>query len=361
MVNQPDRWNSGHRARKRPSARWRKLRASWRDTLLLLREFGGPLILFVLAMVGGGALYRWLADSTSQPMDSLAEAVYLVLSLTFLQSLGDFPDVWYLQIFYFAMPLVGISILAQGLADFGVLFFNRRARGKEWEMAVASTFDNHIVLIGLGHLGFRVLTQLYNMEQEVVVVEHNPSAELVTQAQAMNVPVIPGDGKQEAALEAAGIRKARTIVVCTQNDSMNLQIAFKARRLHGNINVVLRVFDYDFAQTVYEKFGFRAMSATGMSAPIFAAAAAGVDITRPITVEGEALSLASLQLQPPSLLIGCSVAQLEQLYDVSVVLLRRNHESDFHPSGDRMLSDLDVVAILGGPEQISHLSNDNRG
>jgi voltage-gated potassium channel len=360
-VNRFYRLAGTHRNRSRKSTRWRKIRASWRDTLLLIREFGSPLLLFVLAMVGGGLLYRGLAAGTPDSIGSPAEAVYLVLSLTFLQSLGDFPGVWYLQLFYFVMPLIGISILAQGLADFGVLFFNRRARGKEWEMAVASTFSNHIVLIGLGHLGFRVLTQLHNLDQDVVVIEHNPSAELVSHAQAMNAPVLAGDGKQPESLKAAGIDKARAIIVCTQNDSMNLQIAFRARRLNPQIDVVLRIFDYDFAQTVYEQFGFRAMSATGMSAPIFAAAAAGVDITRPITVEGETLSLASFELQPPSRLIGCSVAQLEQMHDVSVVLLRRNHESDFHPAGDRLLAGSDVLAVLGGPEQISQLSNDNRG
>jgi voltage-gated potassium channel len=342
------------------SARWRSVRASWRDTLLLLREFGLPLLFFVLAMVGGGLLYGRLAELAQQPVDSTAAAVYLVISLTFLQSFGEFPDVWYLQIFYFLMPVIGIGILAQGLADFGVMFFNRRERGKEWAMAVASTFNNHVVLIGLGHLGFRVMNHLYNMAQDVVVVELKTKAELVAQAKAMKIPVLQEDGKEEAALEAAGLRKARAIVVCTQNDSLNLQIAFKARRINPDICVVLRIFDYEFARTLEAKFGFRAMSATGMSAPLFAAAATGVDITQPIIVEGEALSLASLELQQPSRLIGRTVAEVEQAYNVSVVLLRHDHESDFHPPGELILANDSVLAVLGGPEQISRLADDNR-
>ena len=282
-----------------------------------------------------------------------------MLALTFLQPLGDFPNHWYLQIFYFLMPIIGISILAQGLADFGLLFFNRRARRKEWEMAVASTFNNHIVLIGLGHLGFRVMKNLHELNQDVIVIELNPNADLVAAAKSLGVPVIQDDGVRPEALESAGIQKARAIVLCTQNDSMNLQIAFKARRYNPDIRVVARIFDDDFAWTLREQFGFQTMSATGMAGPTFAAAAAGVDITRPITVEGETFSLARLDIAPSSSLIGCSMAEIEQKYDVSVVLLRHDGESDFHPSGERCLAANDVMGVLAGPSQISRLAKAN--
>ncbi len=340
------------------STRMRKLRANWRDTVVLLREFGWPLLLFALAMVGGGLLYFSLARSSGQPLSGRVEAIYLVLSLTFLQSLGEFPDIWTLQLFYFVMPLIGIGILAQGLADFGILFFNRRARGKEWEMAVASTYNNHIVLIGLGHLGFRVLTQLQQLGKDVVVIEIEGRAELVTQARDMSTTVLQDDGSHLPALEAAGVARARTIVVCTQNDSLNLQIAFKARKLNPDIKVILRIFDFDFASALEEQFGFRALSATGMSAPIFAAAAAEVDITQPITVEGKALSLASVTLGANCRILDSTLTDVEQTYGVSVVLLRRNHTSEFHPNGDHCLVDGDVMAVLGGQDDIRRLVND---
>ncbi len=342
------------------SQRWRKIRASWRDTLLLLREFAWPLFLFILAMVGGGLLYFALSQFANQPVNSRTEAVYLILSLTFLQPLGDFPTQWYLQLFYFLMPVIGISILAQGLTDFGVLFFNRHARSKEWEMAVASTFNNHIVLIGLGHLGFRVMKNLHELHQDVVVIELNPNADLVAAAKSLGVPVIQEDGKRPEALESARIKKARTIVLCTQNDSMNLQIAFKARRLNPDIRVVARIFDDDFAWTLREEFGFEAMSATGIAGPSFAASAAGVDITPPISVEGETFSLARLKIAENSDLVSLSMAEIEQNYDVSVVLHRQNQESDFHPAGDVCLAADDFLAVLAGPTQITRLVEDNK-
>lgn len=313
-----------------------------------------------MIIVGGGLLYYALARQAGEPVDTPAEAIYLALGLAFFQSSGDFPHIWYLQLFYFALPVVGLGILAAGLADFGTLLFNRRARRREWEMAVASTLSRHLVLIGLGHLGFRVMQTLVENGQNVVVIEQEPKANLLDQARRMGVPVIVDDGRRLEALEGAGTGRARSILLCTQNDVLNLQIAFMAQRLNPDIEVVVRIFDDQFAADVTRKFGFRALSATGLAAPAFASAASGADITRPITIEGQGFSLSSLTVGRSSLLAGLPVGTVERDYDVSVVLLRRNGVSEFHPAAERQLADGDVVAVLGGPEPLGRIARANR-
>jgi len=345
---------------------WRKsrpIRAVWRDTLLLVRQFMLPLTFFIITMLAAGILYHNLAQEVGEPLGSsdLGEALYHVMGMTFFQPMGDeLPDDFRLEIFYFMMPVFGLIVLALGLTDFGILFFNRSQRSKEWEMAVASTFQNHIVLVGLGHLGFRVAQVLHETYRDVVIIEKNPADELITRTQAMGYPVIVGDARREEELLGANIAKARAIIICTQNDSVNLQIAFNAKKRNANLNVVIRIFDDEFGQTIQEQFGFRAMSATGMSAPVFATAAAGVDITRPITIEGESLSLAKLDIPQRSRLAGMSMSEIEQSYDLSIVFLRRNGESDFHPAAERRLETADTIAIFGGQKQIARLVDDSR-
>lgn len=343
---------------------WRRrrtrFRAALRDTFLLIREFWGLLLLFSLVIIGSGLLYYELAARAGEAIKSQAEAIYLTLLMTFLQSASNFPRTWYLQLFYFVMPGVGLGILAQGLADFGVLLFNRRSRTKEWEMAVASTFSNHVVVVGLGHLGYRVVQYLCEIEPDIVVIESNPQADLLLTVRALGVSVIEEDGTREMALRAAGVQRARAIVLCTQNDAANLKMALKARTLNPHIRVIIRIFDDDFAHALEDQFGFRAFSAAAQAAPVFAAAAAGVDITRPITVEGQALSLARLDIHPRSDLVGMLVERIEEDFDVSVVLLRHQQDSDLHPAGDLQVAAGDTIAVLGGPAQISRLVNQNR-
>jgi voltage-gated potassium channel len=324
-----------------------------------LREFRWALFSFLVAIVGGGILFDFLYNFAGHPTLNIFESIYDVLLLTFLQPNLTFPKEWFLEIFYFAMPVIGIIIFAQGIADFGAMLFNRRTRSKEWEMAVASTFNRHIVVIGLGHLGYRVVHNLHGLNQEIVVIEHNPKADLVARVKELDIPVIQEDASRDTALEAAGIKRAQAVVICTQNDSLNLQIALKSRRLNSNIRIVIRIFDADFAEALREQFGFTAFSATNMAAPAFASAAAGVEMTNPLTIEGKVLSLARLALPIPSPLANLTVGDLETHYNVSVVLLRRNSESDLHPAPNIQLMPGDALGVLGAPAEISLLVKDN--
>jgi Trk K+ transport system NAD-binding subunit len=339
---------------------WRQWKAGWRDTLILLKEFRSPLLIFAVALVGGGLAYAAIAKLAGAPVHSLAEAIYIVLTAAFLQPVGEFPKHLGLQIFHFIMPLIGIIILAQGLADFGSLLFNRRARSKEWEMAVASTMNNHIVLIGLGHLGYRVAQRLHEMGENVVVVEINPGSHTTIAARDMGIPIIHADARHPGSLEAANIKDARTIILASQDDAMNLQIALRARSLNPDIQVVIRIFDEDFAHSLQDQFGFTALSATEMAAPVFAAAASGADVTNPISIEGQQLSLARLKILPSSNLADKTVGFVEDNYHLNIILLRHDHQSEMHPTDTLPLHAGDTLAVLGGPEQLSRLMQDNQ-
>jgi Trk K+ transport system NAD-binding subunit len=342
------------------SQRLRQWKAGWRDTVILLKEFQWPLFFFTLTVVGGGVLYALIGEMVGEPVPSLAEAIYVVLTAVFLQPAGEFPRYLGLQLFHFVMPVVGLVILAQGLADFGGLLFNRRARNKEWEMAVASTMNNHIVLIGLGHLGYRVTQRLHEMGESVVVVELNLGTHTTVAARELGIPVIHGDARHAGSLEGANIKHARTIILASQDDAMNLQIALKARTLNPDIQVVIRIFDEDFAHSLQEQFGFTALSATEMAAPVFAAAAAGADVTNPISIEGQQLSLARLTIPRSSVLANKTVGYVEDNYHLNIILLRHDHQSEMHPTDTRPLNAGDTLAVLGGPEQLSRLMQDNQ-
>jgi Trk K+ transport system NAD-binding subunit len=338
----------------------RQWKAGWRDTIILLKEFQGPLLLFTVAVVGGGFAYAAIADVAGEPVQSVSAAIYVVLTAAFLQPVGDFPKYFGLQLFHFLMPVVGLIILAQGLADFGSLLFNRRARSREWEMAVASTMNKHVVLVGLGHLGYRVAQRLSEMGENVAAIELNPDLHTAVAARGMGIPVIQADARVPGALEAANIKDARTIILATQHDAMNLQIALKARSLNPDIQVVIRIFDEDFAHSLHEQFGFIALSATEMAAPVFAAAAAGADVTNPISIEGQQLSLARLTLPATSSLVNKSVGYVEDNYHLNIIVLRHDHQSEMHPTDARPLHAGDTLAVLGGPEELSHLMQDNQ-
>ncbi|MBK3631128.1 NAD-binding protein, partial [Streptomyces sp. MBT49] len=109
----------------------------------------------------------------------------------------------------------------------------------------------HVVLLGLGKIGTRVLTRLRELNIPVVCVEAGPEARGLAVARRLRVPVVLGDVTQEGVLEAAKIHRAHALLAVTSSDTTNLEAALYARSLRPDLRVVLRLYDDDFATAVY--------------------------------------------------------------------------------------------------------------
>ena len=348
---------------KRPARRFHRLRnfqATVRDTLVLINEFKFTLIAFSTVVFATGWLYYRLTLMSGDSTYSYPEAVFTILAMIFLQANTAFPDDWYRQIFFFVMPIVGLALITRG-ADFALLLFNRRLRKGEWQVAIASTYSDHVVLVGLGHLGFRVARELRNLGDEVIVIERDPQADLLEAAQAMDILVIQGEATKMETLQAANIEKASAIILCTSDDSANLQIGIKAHKLNDKAKVLVRVFNEEFAEEIQEHFGFsQAFSASALAAPAIAGAANESDVSSPISLAGRALSLARFVIKKNSTLIGMTVDQVENAFDGTIVLLERGKQVDLHPHNDLALVEGDHFAIFGEPKALNKISRANR-
>ena len=96
-----------------------------------------------------------------------------------------------------------------------------------------------------------------------------------------------------------------------------------------------------------------------VAAPVFAASASGMDVTNPISVEGQLLSLARITVLEDSEIADKTVGYVEGNYHLSIVLIRHDHQSEMHPNDNSIINVGDTLAVLGGPDQLHHLMHDN--
>lgn len=312
-------------------------------------------------MLAAALLYRVLAQ-WAQPADptvhvpSIGEAVYLMLSMILLQASVQFPDTWYLEVFFFVMPVVGLALLGTGVANLGVLLFNKSTRGREWEAALASTLSNHVIVVGLGKLGFRLVQQFLELGQDVVAMELDPAKPFIPLVRQMGVPVIITDARRSDSLIAAGIDRARSIVCCTQDDLANLDVALDARERQPQIKIVLRMFDADLARKVERGFGIHTVfSMSTLAAPAFAAAATQAQIDYSFHVDGRLLHVTQIKVEGGSPLAGKTIEEFERRYDVTVVLHRQQEESHMHPHSNEVLNVGDSLIILATLEALGQV------
>ena len=139
-----------------------------------------------------------------------------------------------------AYPVIGFILLGEGVVRLSLLMVSRRRGEKEWMLVMASTCRDHVILCGLGHLGFRIMEQLRLGGMEVVCIERNGEGRLVAEAKAMGVPVLAEDMTDDRSLLGAGVHHARTIIAATNNDVANLEVVLDARRVNPRIRVMLR-------------------------------------------------------------------------------------------------------------------------
>jgi Trk K+ transport system NAD-binding subunit len=182
---------------------------------------------------------------------------------------------------------------------------------------------DHIVVVGLGNVGTRVLTALHEYGVELVAVDHREQARGVQVARDLGVPVLVGDATQEGILRAAYVQHCRALMVLSTNDVANLETALLGRALAADLRVVLRLFDGDFANRVERAFGLTiSRSVSYLAAPTFAAAMTGREVLDTIPVKRRVLLVAELAVGAGCALEGQGVGTLNRPHEARLLAIR---------------------------------------
>jgi Trk K+ transport system NAD-binding subunit len=209
--------------------------------------------------------------------------------------------------------------------------------------------SEHIVLVGLGTVGTRVLRQLTDLGLEVVAIDRRSDARGAEVAEQLGVPLIVGDAGREETLRAASIENCKALVVLSTDDVTNLKAALNARSVRADIRVVLRLFDSDFAIRVQKAFDINiSRSVSRLVAPAFAAAMLDRDVVVTIPVDRHALLVASVQVLGGSAMEGRVLRSADKPLSVRVIGLSAPETEwvDWTPDLDHRLAAGDRILVV---------------
>lgn len=335
----------------------RMLRAQWRDMIVLLGESGSALLLFFGLVLGGSLLfYFFYTHPASGAKISYGEALYGTFALLFFQDALAFPHQWYLQILYFIIPILGLIVVADGVIRFGVALTNKKERGQKWQIAMASTYTKHIIVCGLGKIGYRVLLELLNYDRDVVAIEIDPQGRFVEKVKSLGVPVILADARRTENLIKAGIENADAVIPCTNDELANLDIGLDARELNPDVKVVLRMYDPDLARRVEKGFGIHtAFSSSALAAPIFAAASMRIDVKSSFYAGDRLLYIGEVAIKPGAPIEDWTIETLESELDLSVISYIQDGATRLHPDPDLRITAGCCILALASLETLHHL------
>lgn len=260
--------------------RWfSRLAAAWREEPLALRV----LVLSLCAMIPLTvavfyALSRSLVDALFLTVTNLHGEVVLP------EEAG--PEIKLYEVLLMILGSITLATLYSMLTDYLVGSRLRKLLGSR-----PMPERGHVVVVGMGNIGLRVVRELTAVGVPVVAIDGDADRPFLADVRS-SATVVIGDARLNETLLRAGIAGARAVVAATDDDAVNLGIGLAARQASPRIRTIVRLFDADFARKVEKTLGIdKALSTSRIAAPTFVASALYPGVVKAFLVNDRLLVL----------------------------------------------------------------------
>jgi voltage-gated potassium channel Kch len=277
----------------------------------------------VLLLGGYGDVFGGLED------DPVPGWVYFVSLLITLISL------------LFVLGVVGI--IADNLLSARFSFLQRRPPMPK---------QGHVVMVGFGRVGKQVATWLQAFRQPFVVLTD------VTDNLALfpKIPIIVGNPIQQ--IRHANIETAKSLVVVTDDQILNLEVALTAQALNRQqkqpLQLVIRSYNQRFSASLAALIpNARVMAASALAAEAFVGSAFGENVLSLFRLNDQTILVTEFLVEAGDTLVGKLLSQVSYGYGVVPIFYERSserrtldHSDSLMPSETWMLKAGDRLIVL---------------
>ncbi|BAX93825.1 potassium channel protein [Mycobacterium shigaense] len=315
-------------------------------------------IVAVLAvLIGSTVLLRFCF----QPHATMTwvDALYFSTETIATVGYGDFSflsqPTW-LRLFSIMLMFAGLTTTAVMVAFIADVLISRRFASTAGRRR-ARHLRNHVIVVGLGSFGSRVIADLNAAGYEVVAIELDENNRYLSTAAELEVPVVFGDATLRQTLAAARVDQARAVAVLTHDDMVNIEIGIVLREMLGprvmpkvtrpDVPIVLRIFDRTLGGAVAERFGFDTVRSTvELAAPWFIGAAMGLQVLGTFSVGQRYFMVGGMHVAAGSELDGLRMFEMSTQTRV-IAITRDDSAVQLHPRRDARLRAGDTVYLVG--------------
>ncbi|BCB80249.1 hypothetical protein Pflav_066590 [Phytohabitans flavus] len=250
------------------------------------------------------------------------QAVYSTLLTTVTGSDVDLEESLGVQLIQIVLTLAGLALVPLITAVVVDAIVNARLALNAGRLRMPR--EDHVVVVGVGNVGTRIIRHLHELGIEVVAIDKDPSARGAPIARQLGVPLIIGDASLEVVLRAASVGTCQALVVVSTDDVSNLQAALNGRAIRPDVRVVMRLFDGDLAYRIQKAFNIgTSRSVSYLAAPAFVGALMNRDVIATIPVDRHVLLVSEVVVARGSILDGGSIGDASRPGEVRVIALAK--------------------------------------
>lgn len=256
-----------------------------------------------------------------------------------LEQIGVIP--WWLQLFSLGLSLAGTTfvgvlyaLLTEALLSSKFQFIKRRPPIPQ---------QAHIAIIGLGRVGQRIARLLQEFKQAIVGITFNPDFE---QTNMLDIPLIFGNLKE--ALAKANLSTAKSVVIVTDDEVLNLEVALMARAINPDSHLVIRTSSQRLSEHLSQLLPRAQVLGThAVVAEAFATAAFGEKVIALFRFNNQTILVTEYQIESEDTLNGLLLSEVAYGYGVVPILHQKlPNSSILMPLGDIRLAVGDRLVVL---------------
>lgn len=262
---------------------------------------------------------------------------------------------WWLQSFALGLSLTGTAfvgvlyaVLTEALLSSKFQFTKQRPPLPQ---------QNHIVIIGMGRVGQQVAILLQQLQQAIVGVTFKTDFNSAT---LPDLPLISGNVAES--LAQANLATAKSAVVVTDDEMLNLEVALMVRAANPQIDLVIRTSGQRLSQNLMaalptaQVFGMNTVAAE-----VFAGAAFGENIIDLFHFNSQTILVTEYQIAAGDNLNRLLLADLAYGYGVVPILHERSpNPSILMPTDDIQLAIDDRLVVLATIDSLRRIEVGNR-
>jgi Trk K+ transport system NAD-binding subunit len=309
-----------------------------------------PSLAFALLLIVVSTVVVRLAYQN--PRLSWLDALYFTSETITTVGYGEFSfaqqNAW-LRLFAIALMFSGVTITAILVAFLADLLLSRRFVQLAG-LRRARHMRDHVVVVGLGSVGIRVVSDLTAAGYDVLVIEDDENNRFLPSLAELDVPVIFGDSTMRQTLESARVDRARGVAVVNDNDMENIETGIVLLEILGSdtkVPIVMRVQGRALGAAVHQRFGFENVrSIVDLAAPWFIGAAMGLQVLGTFWVGQRSFMVGAMLVAAGSELDGLRMVDLSTQTRV-IAITRPEGPVSLRPRRDARLKAGDTAYLIG--------------
>jgi voltage-gated potassium channel len=221
---------------------------------------------------------------------------------------------------------------------------------------------DHFIICGYGRVGQRIAEEFKHAGAEYVVVDFHEDA--LAAARDLGDHLVEGDGTREEDLEAAGLDRARGLVVSSDSDSDNLYIVLSARAARPDLLIVARASNGDAAKKLRIAGAERVIEPYAAAGRVMANLILKPQVTAFVDVVtsagGADLRFEEIEIPPGCEGAGSTIGKLRirgRTGAVVIAVRKRDGHFETTPDPDMILDPGDVLIAAGTDDELRALDD----